>query len=128
MKKVWDQMGITISSVCLVHCIIVAFVPLFIPALAFNFHSSWPHLLTGALILITTPFAFIPGLKKHGVTWILMVALLGLLLVLSGIFAENFGHSELTSHSLSIIGSLFLVVAHLKNIQHSHKHHHQCCC
>jgi len=127
MKKVWDQMGITISSICVIHCVVVAFIPLIIPAFAFYAHNPWVHIVTGLLVLFTTPLAFIPGLKKHGLNWIMLIALLGLFLMVLGISAEKLQYSELLSHGISILGSLCLVFAHIKNIQHSRKHHHQCC-
>jgi len=134
MKKVvWDRLGIAFSSACVVHCIIVAFVPLFLPVLSQYTHSSWVHLFVLATMLITTPFAFVPGYKKHGLTWILTTALTGLLLVFLGLVVEE-KVSDQISHGISIMGSVFLVIAHAKNIQHSRRHrhahghsHHQCC-
>ncbi len=133
MKKVvWDRLGIAFSSACVVHCIMVAFLPLFFPLVAHYNHESWVHIIVLGTMLFTTPFAFLPGYKKHGLTWILGVALFGLLLVIVGILIEN-KVSDQMSHGISICGSLFLVLAHAKNIQHSHRHRHrhlasqQCC-
>lgn len=126
MKKVWDRLGIAFSSACVVHCIFVAFLPLIFPALNYFVHADWVHSFVAASLLITTPMAFYPGFKKHGLTWILMVACLGIMVILAGMFLED-RTSEVVAHSASILGSLLLVIAHLKNIQHSNKHHHQCC-
>lgn len=76
--------------------------------------------------MFTTPFAFVPGLKKHGLTWIFALALLGLFLVGLGFVLEE-KVSEQMSHGITIVGSILLVIAHAKNIQHSHRHKHQCC-
>ncbi|HXH76550.1 MAG TPA: MerC domain-containing protein [Bacteriovoracaceae bacterium] len=127
MKKVWDRMGIAFSSACVVHCIMVAFLPLFFPALAQITHQPWVHMLVGFSILFTSPLAFIPGFKKHGLTWIMAVAVAGLTLIAAGMMLERLIHSEQLSHGISILGSVLLVVAHFKNIQHSHRHLHQCC-
>jgi hypothetical protein len=127
MKKVvWDRLGIAFSSACVVHCIMVAFVPIFFPMIYSYTHAPWIHYAVGATILFTSPLAFIPGYRKHGMTWIVSTAILGLLLVFSGVLLEN-KVSDQTSHGVSILGSLFLVFAHLKNLQHSHRHQHQCC-
>lgn len=127
MKKVvWDRLGIAFSSACVVHCIMVAFVPLFFPIVSEYTHSSWVHVGVAAIILFTTPLAFVPGYKKHGLTWILGTALLGLLTIFLGIFLEGLVSDQM-SHGVSIGGSLFLVFAHAKNLQHSHRHQHQCC-
>jgi hypothetical protein len=127
MKKVWDQMGITISSVCVIHCLVVAFLPLLFPAFSLYSHQPWIHIIVGLLVLITTPMAFLPGMKKHGLNWIMGLAMAGLILIMIGVYLEKFHDSEQLSHGISIFGSLLLVSAHLKNIQHSNKHHHQCC-
>jgi uncharacterized membrane protein len=126
MKKVWDRLGIAFSSACVVHCIAVAFLPLIFPAISEYTHSTWVHIVVGLIILVTSPLAFIPGYKKHGLSWIVSLAILGLVLVFAGVVLEDVV-SDTSSHGISIIGSLLLVVAHFKNIQHSHRHHHQCC-
>lgn len=126
MKKVWDRLGIAFSGACVVHCILVAFMPLIFPAISAYTHSTWVHVVVGIIILFTSPLAFIPGYRKHGLTWILTTAVGGMFLILLGILLEGRFTDQVT-HSISIIGSLFLVLAHIKNLQHSHRHHYQCC-
>jgi hypothetical protein len=128
MKKVvWDRLGIAFSSACVVHCIMVAFLPFFLPVISQYTHSSWIHFIVLLTMLFTTPFAFVPGYKKHGLTWILAMALIGLLMVILSVIIEGKVSDQL-SHGISICGSLFLVFAHAKNIQHSHRHvQHPCC-
>jgi hypothetical protein len=126
MKKVWDGLGIAFSSACVVHCVAVAFLPFFFPAIAAYTHSTWVHIIVGVIILFTSPLAFVPGYKKHGLSWIVSTAFAGLFLILMGILLEG-KVSDQISHMVSIVGSLVLVIAHVKNIQHSHRHRHQCC-
>ncbi|HLW58172.1 MAG TPA: MerC domain-containing protein [Bacteriovoracaceae bacterium] len=126
MKKVWDRLGIAFSSACVIHCIFVAFIPLIFPAINYFTHLDWIHGAVAASLLITTPMAFYPGFKKHGLTWIIILACLGITIILLGMALEG-KTSVIVSHSASIVGSILLVTAHFKNIQHSHKHHHQCC-
>ncbi|MGE3610043.1 MAG: MerC domain-containing protein [Bacteriovoracaceae bacterium] len=127
MKKIWDGLGIAFSSACVLHCITVAFLPLFFPAITAYTHQTWVHIIVGVLVLFTSPLAFIPGYRKHGISWIIICALFGLTFILLGIISERF-FSDQISHSISILGSVFLVFAHGKNIQHSHRHHHHQCC
>jgi hypothetical protein len=126
MKKVWDRVGIALSSACVAHCIAVAFLPLFFPALEAYTHNTWVHVAVAVVILMSSPLAFVPGYRKHGLSWIVVVALCGLFLILSSIILENHFSDQVT-HLVSIGGSLLMVLAHVKNIQHSHRHHHQCC-
>jgi hypothetical protein len=127
MKKAWDRLGIAFSSVCVVHCIAVAFLPLLFPALSVYTHQPWVHIVVGITILFTSPLAFIPGYRKHGLSWIMSVAMFGLLLIVTGMFMENAELDEQLSHGVSIVGSLILVFAHAKNLQHTHRHHQHCC-
>ena len=126
MKKVWDRVGIALSSACVVHCIAVAFLPLLFPALEAYTHKTWIHMMVAVVIMLTSPLAFIPGWKKHGLTWIIGTAICGLFLILSSIILENHFSDQIT-HLISIGGSFMLVFAHVKNLQHSHRHQHQCC-
>ena len=126
MKKVWDRLGIAFSSACVAHCILVAFVPMVFPAISAYTHSTWIHVVVGMIILLTSPLAFVPGYKKHGLTWILATAIGGMMLILFGILAEG-QISDQLSHGISIFGSILLVFSHAKNLQHSHRHKHQCC-
>ena len=126
MKKVWDRLGIAFSSACVLHCILVAFMPLFFPAIAHYTHSTLIHIIVGIIILFTSPLAFLPGYRKHGLTWIIATAISGLFFILFGVLLEGRFSDQIT-HSISIFGSLLLVFAHIKNLQHSHRHKHQCC-
>ncbi len=126
MKKVWDRIGIAFSGACVLHCILVAFVPIMFPAISAYTHSSWIHIIVAIIILFTSPLAFVPGYKKHGLTWILGVAVSGLFFISLGILLEGKFSDQIT-HGISILGSLLLVAAHIKNLQHAHKHRHQCC-
>lgn len=126
MKKVWDRLGIAISSACVVHCIMVAFIPLVLPALSLYSHLDWAHAAVGMAVLCTTPLAFLPGYRRHGLTWIISIALTGVFLIGIGWLLEE-KVSEQLSHGITICGSLALVFAHFKNIQHSQRHQHQCC-
>jgi hypothetical protein len=126
MKKVWDRLGIAFSSACVVHCLLVAFIPLIFPALSLYTHRNWTHVVVGIVILFTSPLAFIPGFRRHGLTWIMGAACAGLLFIMLGILIED-TTTEQISHGVSIFGSLLLVFAHVKNIQHSQEAQHQCC-
>lgn len=123
MKKVWDRLGIAFSSACVAHCVLVAFVPVVFPAISNFTHSSWIHVIVGIIILLTSPLAFIPGFKKHGLSWIFKIAILGLIFIFSGIILEGKVSDQL-SHGISIVGSMVLVFSHIKNLQHSRGCHH----
>jgi hypothetical protein len=120
MKKVWDKLGIALSTICLAHCVVVVVLPLLLPALGTFFHSPWIHQTFAGLVLIITPMAFMPGYRRHGLSRVLVMAWTGVALVLAGVLSDG-KLPEITSHSLSIMGSGFLVTAHLLNLRHSRK-------
>jgi hypothetical protein len=126
MKKIWDRLGIVFSSACVLHCILVAFMPVVFPAISAYTHATWIHIVVAVVILLTSPLAFIPGYKKHGLSWIIISAMGGLGLIFLGVLMEGLV-SDQASHGISILGSLLLVFSHAKNLQHSHRHRHQCC-
>lgn len=125
MKKIWDKWGIALSTACIVHCVLVALVPLLLPAAELLVHSPWVHRLFALFVMVSTPLAFIPGYRRHGVNRVLIQAGVGLILVMAGVFQDGIW-SEVLTHSVSILGSVLLVWAHILNIRHSHKH--QNCC
>lgn len=123
-RKTWDKLGIALSGACLIHCILVFFLPLLVPAMALFIHTPWIHRFFAVFILVVTPLAFIPGYRRHGMRRVMVRAYIGIGFILMGVFFD--GHtSEVFSHGLSIIGSILLVTAHLQNIRHSRRKH--CC-
>ena len=126
LRKVWDRLGILFSSACVIHCLVVAFLPLAFPTIRIFMHATWIHVIVGIIILFTSPLAFVPGYKKHGLTWIIGLAISGLFFILLGVLLE--GHvSDQASHGVSMLGSLILAFSHAKNLQHSQRHKHKCC-
>lgn len=122
-KNTWDKFGMLLSGFCLIHCFFVGLLPLIFPAVLSLTAADWIHKGLGILIVITSPLAFIPGHKKHGVGRIILQATLSVLLVLVGTLIEG-KIEDWMSHTIIIIGSLGLVFSHYENIQHSKK---QCC-
>lgn len=125
MKKLWDKWGIVLSAACIVHCFAVVILPLLLPALEMFVHSPWVHRCFAALVIITTPLAFIPGYRRHGLHRVMVGAIGGVTLVLLGVFLDG-SVDELVSHGVSIAGSFLLVSAHISNLRHAHRHTHCC--
>jgi hypothetical protein len=135
MKKQWDKWGIVLSTACIIHCFAVVILPLMLPAVEMFVHSPWVHRVFAVLVITTTPLAFIPGYRRHGLPHVLFSAVAGLVLILSGVFLDG-RINEVLSHGVSILGSILLVSAHILNIRYSrrfhpvvHKHSHtkNCC-
>lgn len=122
MKKKWDKFGITLSSLCLVHCICIVFLPLLFPVLISFIHNIWVHIIFVLFVLGLIPLAFIPGFRIHKSSTVLIIAFVAIIFLLSGILSEAYV-AEWISHGLSIIGSVLIMTAHFQNIRLQRK----CC-
>lgn len=123
MKKIWDKLGIVVSATCAVHCLLVGLLPFALPLMDTFFHSSWFHVLFVVMVVIITPFAFGHHFQRHGFSFVIKLALAGILLIVTGAALEPVA-SELVSHGVSMFGSFSLVCAHVLNLRHQRKHKH----
>jgi uncharacterized membrane protein YhdT len=114
MKKNWDKWGIGLSSLCLVHCIGMALLPLVLPAS--QHFDLWFHVAVAVLVLVTSIKAFRPSYLKRGWLPPHTLAIAGLSLISLGLSLEltNF---HPWSHASTMAGSLTLVTAHLWNLK-----------
>ncbi len=123
MKKIWDKLGIIVSATCAVHCLLVGLLPFALPLMDTFFHSPWFHILFVVMVVIITPMAFGLHFQRHGFSFVIKLAVLGVALIISGSLLESYS-SELISHGLSMFGSFSLVSAHVLNLRHHRKHKH----
>jgi len=111
----WDRLGIWLSGLCVIHCVLT---PLLLTALPisssfFNF-ESWTHWILALLLIPTVVIGFRSSIRKGRATYVRVLFLLGGLLVLAGLLVgENY--PEIAETILTIIGGLFLVAGHWKN-------------
>ena len=118
MQKIIDNLGITISSICAVHCVLLPMIFLIAP---YSFIAS--HEFHEALIYFILPCAvvsFVLGCRKHKDSRVAIMGTLGIILLGSALLLHDVHHSdqhieELTTELNTICGSVFLVVSHLRN-------------
>lgn len=111
----WDKIGILLSSLCAVHCLVTPLLALTLPVLGNTFEEEWVHLLMALFVVPVGVFAFWSGYKHHRKTKVFTLGLFGLFLVGGASLAphswvEFFGHDLVT-----IFGSTFLITAHILN-------------
>lgn len=120
MNKILDKIGICVSGLCLVHCLLTPFVLVLFPSfkLAFFNHELF-HQIFGVIVVSSVLIAVYPQCRKHGHKDIIAWAIGGVALILAGIFlGHEFG--EEIEHGLTILGSIFLITAHIKNMKVRH--------
>ena len=113
-----DKFAMTISMACVAHCF---FTPTFLiltsGIFSFSLDNEFVHKL---IVLIAVPvsiYALSLGYKNHKSTAFIAPAIFGLLLLIT---AVTFGESmwgESGERGLTLIGSLLLTFAHLRNFQ-----------
>ncbi|MBO9665704.1 MAG: MerC domain-containing protein [Bdellovibrio sp.] len=111
----WDKLGILLSTICAIHCLVTPLLILALPVLGEAFEASWVHLSMAAVILPIGLFAFWSGYKHHRQTKVFAMGAMGLLLVACGSVLPH-EMVEIYEHDVvTIIGSLMLVTAHVLN-------------
>ena len=118
MQKIIDNLGITISSICAVHCVILPMIFLIAP---YSFLAS--HEFHEALIYFILPCAFIAfvlGCRRHKDIKVAAMGTLGIILLGSALLMHDIFHSdqhseEFTTVLITVLGSILLVLSHLRN-------------
>lgn len=122
----WDRLGMLLSSLCMVHCALMPVLFLLAPiGLELiehdHFHSwiFWPVMLIAVV-------AFLRGYFASRQVLTLVLGAVGLLtLVLAHRFGDWWGSHE-SEYIFSFLGSVTLIVAHLRNIRAlTHYNHHR---
>ena len=118
MQKIIDNLGITISSVCAIHCVLLPAIFIIAP---YSFLAS--HEFHEALIYFILPcaaIAFVLGCRKHGDLKVAVMGTIGVILLASSLLFHEIFHAEEHSEELitvliTIAGSLMLILSHLRN-------------
>ena len=118
MQKIIDNLGITISSVCAIHCVLLPAIFIIAP---YSFLAS--HEFHEALIYFILPcaaVAFTLGCRKHGDIKVALMGSFGIILLASSILLHDIFHSdehseELMTVLITVAGSIMLILSHLRN-------------
>ena len=118
MQKIIDNLGITISSICAIHCVLLPAIFIIAP---YSFLAS--HEFHEALIYFILPcavIAFTLGCRKHGDIKVALMGSFGIILLASSILLHEIFHSdehsqELMTVLLTVAGSIMLILSHLRN-------------
>ena len=118
MQKIIDNLGITISAACAIHCVLLPAILIIAP---YSFLAS--HEFHETLIYFILPFAaiaFFLGCKKHGDLKVLLMGSLGIILLGTSLLIHEVFHSEQHSEEfmtilITIAGSVILILSHLRN-------------
>jgi hypothetical protein len=121
--RLFDLSAISLSGLCLIHCLALPVAALFLPAIAVWAHAEWVHGVFVAFAIPITTLAFWRAAKSHGLpAGVVMLATPGLLLLFAG--AIEWPRAEWET-PITVCGSLMLASAHIWNWRrHRQTHEH----
>lgn len=138
-RKNYDYVGIALSILCGIHCLITPLLIIYLPVIGKAIESTWFH--TGMIFFIIFIFhqTIYKHFKQHKSKLILGLASSGIILFLVSYINEimhhsgehegggdhhSHGHGHLEVHSdetamiyIAILGAILLVTAHILNIK-----------
>ncbi|MEZ4695351.1 MAG: MerC domain-containing protein [Rhodothermales bacterium] len=112
----WDRLGIGVSGVCMVHCLLLPVVISALPmwASAQQVHG-WLHPVFAVLLVPTTILALVSGYRRHRNVTIVALMTIGLILVLAAAFPALESPGVVYETVMTMTGSVFLITGHFRN-------------
>ncbi|MEO0463843.1 MAG: MerC domain-containing protein [Pseudomonadota bacterium] len=103
-----DLAAITLSLVCIVHCLALPIFAASLPFIAVLAEAEWVH-VTFAVLAVLVSGSVVLMDKGARVPIFLAPAMIGIFLLVIGLFAESLGMDETVA---TVIGGVFLAAAH----------------
>jgi hypothetical protein len=126
LSRHFDQVAITLSAVCIVHCLAVPVLVAVLPIAAISFgESEHFHGLMLWLVVPTSVVGFALGYRLHRSAGIVALGTVGVLVLAT---AAVYGHTawpEVAEVLVSVGGSLLLGSAHwlnFRSVRRCHRH------
>lgn len=111
-----DKTGVSVSTLCLLHCLLLPLLTPFIPLFETIEESGLSHLFFALLVAPIAVLTFNKGYREHKIMLVPTLGYLGLIFIGSGFLMDD--HGFLSKESiLTSAGSILLVLAHLFNIR-----------
>lgn len=104
-----DASAITLSSLCLIHCLALPLMAAFLPVAGVFAEAEWVHKAFVAAALPISGFAILRSWNRQGGALFATLAIAGLGLLVSAAFVESLHDHET---ALTVIGAGLLASAH----------------
>lgn len=117
-SPLFDRIGIALSSLCMVHCLVLPLAVPFLTTLAAFAESELTHVVLALLIIPTVVFAAWRGYSKHGQRDVVWLLASGVVAVVVAMFAGEHFSSEPLEAGMTTIGSVLLIAGHWQNHKH----------
>jgi hypothetical protein len=113
--KKWDRVGVVLSAICGLHCLVTPFLTLSLPFWVYSIHYSPFHLAIAIFIIPIGLYAFWNGFKRHQKRGILILGILGLVLLSVALTAPSSRNQLRWNDIMTLVGSVCLIAAHIAN-------------
>ncbi len=115
--SMWDLLGISASTLCAIHCVLMPFLLGLLPAIASSFpEDETVHSILAFGVAGFAMPAFVMGYRRHHQKAVLALMAVGLCVIF---FVSFFGCEVLPSctweSSIMVLGSAFMITAHYFN-------------
>ena len=116
-----DAVGMVVSILCLVHCLVAPLLIAAVPALGLGFLAvDGIHVAFAIAVLLAAVVALIPGYRQHHKASVLALGAAGVAAVALGTTLPG----GVPETSVTVIGSCMLIAAHVTNLRHTRLHVH----
>lgn len=123
-----DRVGMALSLICLIHCLLTPVLLISLPILArYYLAHPWFHLILAVLIVPVGLVAFYSGYKHHHNKWVLLLGTPGLFIIAGVPYLVHSLQWPLHEAFIMTIGSVMMLSAHWinkKNCQKCCDHQH----
>lgn len=130
-SKTYDIVGMGLSVICGIHCIVTPFLIVSAPAIGEGLESIWAHTFLIVLMIFSFYQSVFKHYKMHLSKLTLGLGFTGIIFILITYINEIFAHSHEEHHEaghievhdqgmmlyVGILGALFLVSSHFMNIK-----------
>lgn len=114
VRMMWDRIGVGLSGLCLIHCLLLPVLVTLLPWLGEHFEDERVHLMFAALTVPVALIAFVPNFLRFRRRGILALGLAGAACLMTGALAHDLV-GETGEHLLTILGGVLLITGHLQN-------------
>ena len=107
-------MAITLSGLCLVHCLLLPFVIVALPLLA-QFNETHLHAQMLIVVVPVSLFAFAIAFRRHRNKAIIAWGIAGIAILFIGCTVAHANYGKLADSLLTVAGSIVLATSHFFN-------------
>ena len=123
-----DKLAISFSALCAIHCLVLPLLIIFLPSIAsLGLNQEAFHGWMVAAVIPTSLYALTIGCTKHDNFSVASYGSIGLLILLAAFLFGEHVLGELGEKGLTLIGTIIIALAHLKNYQLCRQQKDDCC-